>query len=43
MRRSKAPKLMLAIANRWLKKEKTNLYQKDVFFESKPNKEVSHI
>jgi hypothetical protein len=43
MRHSKAPKLMLATANRWLKKEKTNLYQKDVFIESKPNTEVSHL
>jgi hypothetical protein len=43
MRRSKAPKPMLAIANRWLKKEKPNLYQKDVFFESKLNKKVSHL
>jgi hypothetical protein len=43
MRRSKAPKPMLAIANHWLKKEKTNLYQKDVFFESKPSKKVSHL
>ena len=43
MRHSKAPKLMLAVANRWLKKEKTNLYQKDVFFESKPNNVVSRL
>ena len=43
MRHNIAAELLLAIANHQSKKEKTNLYQKDVFFERKPNKVVRHL